>query len=242
MVAWGGEGVDCRKCGWPANAGVTFQVVRRHTNWGFPTLNRPPSKYVLAQRLANQYMSSAFYTRAAMNLIKYNPPSESGLTKDSVDHIASSVARQVAYSPGGDLVSIVTRLGGTISVQNVWDIADKSSGSIRINAPNDFEISLASHTGPTRDRFTIAHELGHYILHYIWPRQQGHVVGPIEAKRYGTGRVEWEANWFAAGFLMPRDIFVQSSTESRGNLSILSQRFQVSLEAARIRQEYLGLT
>lgn len=175
-----------------------------------------------------------------MNLITYNAPSESGLTKDSVDHIASSVAQQVGYTPGADLVSIVTRLGGTISVQNVWDIADASSGSIRINAPNDFEISLASHTGPTRDRFTIAHELGHYVLHYIWPRQQGNAVGPIEAQRYGTGRVEWEANWFAAGFLMPREMFLQISAECGGNLSVLSQRFQVSLEAARIRREYLG--
>lgn len=177
----------------------------------------------------------------AIILTQYNSPTESGLAKGSVDQIASSVAHQVNYTPGAELEPIITRLGGAIRTQNIWEIADASSGSIRIDAPNKFEITLAAHTGPTRDRFTIAHEIGHYILHFIWPLQQGKNVGPIEAKRYGTGRVEWEANWFAAGFLMPRDAFILASHEAGGNLSILSNKFQVSLEAARIRREYLGL-
>lgn len=173
--------------------------------------------------------------------VPYSPPTESGLSKESVDHIASSIAKQLGYEPGADLLPIVEQLGGSIRFQDVWEIADTSSGSIRIDGENDFEIVLATHTGPIRDRFTIAHEIGHYVLHYLWPRQNGHNLGPIEAKRYGTGRVEWEANWFAAGFLMPAEAFRLAYAQSNGNLNSLSDQFQVSMEAARIRTESLGL-
>ena len=171
----------------------------------------------------------------------YSPPTECGLSKESVDHIASSIVEQLNYQPGGDLAPVVKAMGGTIRFQDVWEIADNSSGSIRINDEDDFEIILATHTGPMRDRFTIAHEIGHYVLHFLWPRQNGQNVGPIEAKRYGTGRVEWEANWFAAGFLMPAAAFRAAYLDSSGNLNALSDHFQVSMEAARIRRDNLGL-
>lgn len=177
----------------------------------------------------------------AMSAIHYSAPSEAGLSKDSIDNIAGSVAAQLGYVAGADLAPIVRQLGGTIRFQNVWELADSSSGSIRIDAEGKFEIVLATHTGPARDRFTVAHEVGHYVLHYLWPRQNGKQIGPIEAKRYGSGRVEWEANWFAAGFLMPRDSFISAHQSVDGNLKHLAEKFQVSMEAARIRSEALGL-
>lgn len=39
---------------------VAFPVFVRHRSWGFPAILGGRSKYVLAQGLANQYMSSAF--------------------------------------------------------------------------------------------------------------------------------------------------------------------------------------
>jgi Zn-dependent peptidase ImmA (M78 family) len=174
-------------------------------------------------------------------LLPYNSPVESGLSKPAVDNLAANIAKQVNYQPGADLFPIVSHLGGRIMVSDLWNTSDSTSGSIRIETDGSFVIALAAHTGLERDRFTIAHEFGHYVLHFLWPRQQGKNVGAVEAMRYGTGRVEWEANWFAAGFLMPADTFRQSWSEMRGVLSLLASRFKVSTDAARIRAETLGL-
>ncbi|WFU47311.1 ImmA/IrrE family metallo-endopeptidase [Sinorhizobium terangae] len=171
----------------------------------------------------------------------YSQPVECGLNKSSVDALAADVARQVGYEPGADLIPIVKQLGGRIAVNDVWDVSDATSGSITVEENGSFVIALASHTGMERDRFTIAHELGHYVLHYLWPRHNGKSVGAMEARRYGSGRVEWEANWFAAGFLMPAELFKSAWVELDGVLGELADRFGVSTEAARIRAETLGL-
>jgi Zn-dependent peptidase ImmA (M78 family) len=171
----------------------------------------------------------------------YSQPVECGLSKGSVDALAANVARQIGYEPGGDLYPIIKKLNGRVVVNSLWDVTDATSGSIKIEEDGSFVIALASHTGMERDRFTIAHELGHYILHFLWPRQKGQNVGAVEARRYGTGRVEWEANWFAAGFLMPADVFRAAWTDLGGVLGELANRFGVSTEAARVRAETLGL-
>ncbi|WP_051252091.1 ImmA/IrrE family metallo-endopeptidase [Rhizobium etli] len=171
----------------------------------------------------------------------YNQPIQCGLSKSAVDALAANVAKQVNYEPGDDLYPIVTRLGGRIVVNSLWEVSDATSGSIRIESDGSFTIALASHTGKERDRFTVAHELGHYVLHYLWPNQNGRKTGPIEAKRYGSGKVEWEANWFAAGFLMPEQEFRRAWEELGGVVPLLAERFGVSQDAARIRVETLGL-
>lgn len=171
----------------------------------------------------------------------YSAPIECGLSKAAVDNVAANVAEHLGYQPGQDLEPVVVRLGGKIMIQDVLDFNRHSSGSIRIDGPGQFHIFLASHTGPTRDRFTIAHELGHYFLHYVYPNQTGRAVEKLEAQRYGTGRVEWEANWFAAGFLMPAISFREQYALLRGSAPLLADKFGVSNEAAQIRIKALDL-
>lgn len=171
----------------------------------------------------------------------YSQPTECGLSKAAVYALAANVGAQLGYEPGGELYPVVKHLGGRVAISDVWSASDATSGAIKIEDDGSFVISLASHTGAERDRFTIAHELGHYVLHYLWPKQKGVAVGAIEAKRYGSGRVEWEANWFAAGFLMPEEAFKDAWVELGGALSLISERFGVSTEAARVRAETLGL-
>jgi Zn-dependent peptidase ImmA (M78 family) len=172
----------------------------------------------------------------------YSAPIECGLSKAAVDHIAANVAEHLSYQPGQELEPVVERLGGKIRIQDVLDFNRQSSGSIRIESQNHFQIILAAHTGPTRDRFTIAHELGHYFLHYIYPNQTGgRKVEKLEAQRYGTGRVEWEANWFAAGFLMPANTFREQFRFLNGSIPLLADRFAVSNDAAHIRVKTLNL-
>ncbi|WP_082363697.1 ImmA/IrrE family metallo-endopeptidase [Rhodopseudomonas sp. AAP120] len=172
----------------------------------------------------------------------YSSPSSCGLSKAVVDDFASKVAAHLGYNVGGPLVPIVEKIGGKVQVQDILDFSNPPSGSIRIDGVGRFSIFLASHTGPARDRFTIAHELGHYFLHYLYPKQNGAELQAMEAQRYGSGPVEWEANWFAAGFLMPVPEFTERYKKLNGSVALLADAFGVSTEAARIRAEFAGLS
>lgn len=155
--------------------------------------------------------------------------------------VAAATAAQVGFLPGGDLREVVRKMGGTITHVELNGMGASDSGSIEING-NQFEIRLAMATGPLRDRFTIAHELGHFVLHYLYPKQHMDItIERMVAQRYGNDQAEREANWFAAAFLMPEKEFRADYEQTSGNHSLLSSKYQVSRAASEIRAKVLGL-
>ena len=163
-------------------------------------------------------------------------PSPCNLRKSAVEAVALSIAKQLGFSPGGDLDPVVKKLGGRIEFLAWEDWLTHSHDTITIDGPGDFTIRLMWSDGPLRHRFTIAHELGHYFLH----SRQGKV--PMVAGRDGTNRrVEWEANWFAAAFLMPEDAFREAARKYGTDPLRLAGQFLVSVEAAAVRMQILGL-
>lgn len=168
-------------------------------------------------------------------------PKAIDISASSIATIAASVAKQVGFEPGGDLREVVQRLGGKISHVDLWGGNSSDSGSIEIHG-SSFEIRLAIATGPLRDRFTIAHEIGHYILHYLYRKQiLNESINDLVAQRFGTNQAEKEANWFAAAFLMPADEFKREFASCGGDHSELSRKFQVSRQASEVRAKSLGL-
>jgi len=176
-----------------------------------------------------------------MNSPKYDSPKPSNLNKRSVHRLAESIASQLNYKPGGDLKDVVAKLGGKISVKNFWDTGLSDSGSMVVEAAGKFDIFVSTDTSLERDKFTIAHELGHYVLHFLWPNKNGTPIQSMAATRYGSDRVEWEANWFAAAFLMPESEFRSKFKEFRHDIGAVSSYFGVSQAAAKVRAEGLGL-
>ena len=100
---------------------------------------------------------------------------------------------------------------------------------------------------PYRKRFSIGHEIGHYLLHL---EGDGEVIDqvadmfrtvPSEGERE---RDEWrrevEANQFAAALLMPAEL-VRAEWERDKSIAGLARRFNVSEEAMGIRIATLGL-
>lgn len=139
------------------------------------------------------------------------------------------------FSSGEDpLTQFVKNLGGRIHYQNPSDFITSEAGSIKVWGQNDFDIYLSTFSGPLRDRFTIAHELGHYFLH----SRQGEV--PLRATRKGSGQLEWEANWFAASLLMPSKKFAEVSANYQGDIYAIAGHFQVSSQAVEIRKKRFG--
>jgi len=162
----------------------------------------------------------------------YMKPKPTGWSKDSIEKIALRVAEKLAFTPGDDVEDIVQRFGGKVKRVQMDELVHQDS--IFVKGPNDFTIHISDGMGPMRNRFTIAHELGHYILHSKF----GETI--IEANRSGQpDRAEWEANWFAASFLMPEASFREAAkTKSTQELAVI---FQVSPMAADVRKQSLGI-
>lgn len=157
----------------------------------------------------------------------------SGLSKGSVEKFADDVREALKVRAGQPLEEQVRRLGGEIFYEDPLSWRE-NDGTIYVHGPREFELFLSSLTTTRRDRFTIAHELGHYFLH----SQQGKI--PIIANRHGSNRVEWEANWFAAAFLMPKTEFRKLFNQGYSPLR-LAAHFGVSEAAASIRSKSLNL-
>ncbi len=153
--------------------------------------------------------------------------------KDFIDSLAEKAA-EAMLNPGGDILQLTESLGGRIHYRNMFE-DDVDVDTIFVHRKNDFDIVLPDHSTPRRDRFTVAHELGHFFLH-AWMGQR-----PLKAARNGSDRAEWEANWFAAGLLMPKAKFKAAHKEKR-SLSWLADKFDVSEHATKIRCSVLGLS
>lgn len=171
----------------------------------------------------------------------YVSPSPCRLGKSAISTFAEKLAQKVEFGLGADLEDLVGRLGGKIQYQDFWNLDSSESGSIVVFKESNFEITLAAHTSKERDRFTIAHELGHYFLHFRLPQSKGVAMGTLRAARYGGDAAEIEANWFAASFLMPEREYKEIFAAMNGSLLEVADKFSVSVSAATVRAKSLNL-
>lgn len=162
----------------------------------------------------------------------YKTPEPVGIGKEQINELAEEIAKTLNFEPGGDIEELVHNLGGKITYVDIDEWYDTNDGSIKVNGEGNFEIFVPNFTGPLRDRFTIAHELGHYFLHSNMGEKQ------IKVGRSGSSLVEWEANWFAASLLMPSKSFINCLQEDY-TIPALSREFLVSQQAASIRKKDL---
>ena len=88
-----------------------------------------------------------------------------------------------------------------------------------------------------RRRFTIAHEIGHFVLHQEGCRPE-HGGGADEAGRVEEG----EADEFAAELLMPEHLVREAVRTHGPDATRLAVRFEVSRKAMQARLRSLGLS
>ena len=100
---------------------------------------------------------------------------------------------------------------------------------------------------PNRQRFTMAHELGHHVLHQREIDGTAHIdkgfailLRDTEASQ-GTNRMEIEANTFASELLMPTKLLAPLidtngfDLDDVEQLQMIAKRFKVSLSALQFR-------
>lgn len=96
-------------------------------------------------------------------------------------------------------------------------LEDDLSGMAFIKDEQKHIVYNASHH-PNRQRFTIAHELGHHIMDEPVLRRAVHVDRGVLRRDSlasgGTDKIEIAANAFAASILMPEDLVRASCPES----------------------------
>lgn len=152
------------------------------------------------------------------------------LPRESIERIAERFAEMVGYAPGQDIAQVVNKLGGEVGVQE-----SEGDGEICVEEGGKFKICVSPYTSRSRDRFTVAHELGHYVLHAKMGKQ------PLSIARSGLNEVEREANLFAAALLMPAEEFKRMAATERSDAA-LANHFDVSTDAVRVRKRVLGIS
>lgn len=137
-----------------------------------------------------------------------------------------------------DLNSLAKALG--LEVNESFLDADVS-GELTRDKNGQYQININSYNPPNRKRFTLAHEIGHYILH----RQlvgdgldDDRAYRSSSAGRYFNTRIgpvhETEANKFAAQLLMPTHLISELKTQGCSRAD-MAKRLGVSEHALAIR-------
>ncbi len=162
-----------------------------------------------------------------------------------IERIAESLREEVVDAAerkeirGRELLErIVDVTGGAIKVVDDPCQQEVDGGSLIIRGDRDYTIFLSPYTTPLRDNFTIAHEIGHFILHFTL--QSPKPTPEIGFTRYGRGPLEWQANRFGAALLLPAVEFREKHRQFRGDEFLLSGYFEVSRPAVVTRAESLN--
>ena len=141
-----------------------------------------------------------------------------------------------------DLLSIVEERVGVPTLIERFE-AVEVAGVLSRRADGTNFIAVNADHQPPRQRFTLAHELGHLFLGHQ-PRVDL-VVNLVEGRSTDTQEVE--ANYFAAEFLCPRVAVIAWLQENdltdaidAGVIARLALQFGLSLQTAAIRLERSG--
>ena len=143
-----------------------------------------------------------------------------------------------------------------LGIDLAFESLDEELSGVLIKEDRKVFIAVNSKHSTTRQRFTIAHEIGHFMLAHPGEmfvdktlRQRAVVVRRDGRSSEGTDKDEVEANRFAAELLMPRD-FVEEEVRKRlarkptpskeALVSDLAKHFEVSPQAMEYRLVNLG--
>lgn len=147
---------------------------------------------------------------------------------------AREVLRMVgATRPPVEVVKVAEALGFTVLP---YDFPDSTSAVTFIE--NEVKaIGVNSRHASTRQRFSVAHEIGHYLSgHESYDHGRAHVeLEDRPSYLDPQNRQEVEANEFASELLMPEHFLRQDVSELGLNVPALAQRYQVSEQAMWIQ-------
>ena len=168
-------------------------------------------------------------------------------TRKLIEEIANFVRKMYSVPmPISDISKIVELIGGV--VKDDFELSELSDGYIKKTSSVSFEICVSSKCSLERRNFTVAHEIGHLFLHMGYrtnPELWNSVSDDLVYNRSGQSDEEYQANSFAAAFLMPENTFVEvlkrNSNGKTVNMASVANYFGVSVSEAVTRGKWLGI-
>lgn len=171
-----------------------------------------------------------FHLRRFLENVDYNPelnlPTLDVEQYEDVSRIAAIVRAhwKLPDGPIGNLTDLVERAGVIIGTSS---FRGAQVSGVTFHAPGTQPIILLNPTHPAdRVRFTLAHELGHLVMH-----------------RFPTPSMEQEANRFASNLLLPPQEMRQVFRGRKINLELLAalkKEWRVSMQSVLMSAHTLG--
>ena len=145
----------------------------------------------------------------------------------------------------------VERIAQTLGLNVIRQQFQEDLSAVLVKSGNASTIGINSKHPRARQRFSIAHELGHYWLDHpgdmFVDKTTATVLFRDGRSGDGTSLHEMEANRFAAALLMPPHFLIESFMERSGTFGVtemvasLAKQYEVSQQAMKIRLSSLGL-
>lgn len=137
-----------------------------------------------------------------------------------------------------DPIALARRFG--INVYGV-PMDNNVSGLLSKATPtSDTDMFLNTNHSAVRQRFTAAHELGHYFQNLANAKNTTYFFKRDDLSSCGTDTNEIFANQFAANLLMPADV-VRNMVAGGQNMISMAAQLHVSGDAMKNRLKNLGL-
>lgn len=133
-----------------------------------------------------------------------------------------------------DVELIATKLGFKVVP---YDFPDTMSAVVRIYEDGQKVIGVNKNQAEVRQRFSLAHELGHYLMGHENFSHDQIVIDPERKYQDPNFLMEQEADEFAAELLMPAYLLKEDLRDNENALAIakLANRYKVSEQAMWIQ-------
>ena len=169
------------------------------------------------------------------------PPPELGVSAAAPAHAANELLEKAdVHAPAVDVEQLCRRCGVLVLRRS---FPEDLSGLVFVHGDGAV-IGVNKHHSETRQRFTIGHELGHYLLRHHERSPAGENRFHIDLAETQPPGFDWRAeraaNDFAADVLMPRRLMSAAFQHWQDPIELAS-RFEVSQVAMGIRLLELGL-
>lgn len=161
--------------------------------------------------------------------------------------------RAFASEAGQSVKALAERLGMSVWLVDLPEgVAAVLVKSRAMDKSDHFRILVNKNDTAERQRFSIAHEIGHFVLHRNDPdfcvleeEEFSADIVPLFAGKansfrdslssYGVSRLEKEANRFASLLLLPTNLLRRDAAYRNGHHATVARRFQVPFAVAHRR-------
>ncbi len=159
---------------------------------------------------------------------------------DQIAKLASQVFKKSGTQIPVEVVKAAASYELEVFVTDMEKMVGATPSGILAKHQGKWAIYINNEDSLTRQRFTIAHELGHFLLHSGKQFVDSFSAGEAFYRDGEDSTQEREANYFAACLLMPSEEVEKLWPESKDPKDA-ARKFQVSEVSMTYRLKHLGL-